>query len=440
MRNKKLLSTVVAGALVATTMAMPVMAADESGSLDVDLTTKTGVLRVEVPTQMAIAVDQFEITQTGAQIASGTFDMVNKSEMAVKVGVTSTATLGTGINLVSGVGAVEASTGNDAWLAVAAKTAAGSYDDAATADKTENYYDLTEENANVKTFGSEDKAASQTFYLEKGTGAVSYALAIPKDNKASVSYAKFYELTEIATQPTDDDELQAEVDKGDVYVVVTANNGKDGEAVTKIAKGDTVSAGTVAGADTYYTAADEAAASVADGTKYVYASMGTAGEAAGFTYVGKLSNAKDTWTKDDIKKINIAYTITGVTGTKFNEVKNDCTYGLYKDAPKVVEITGTKITNPAGTTEYDSTTLAERIKIGSLLFQFDTSANDITGLSVTKILVDGDEYQFTSAENAKYTIATSDNQLYTLSGFTADSVSSVEVFYGENTVVKYTLN
>nr|WP_305182385.1 hypothetical protein [uncultured Schaedlerella sp.] len=61
--------------------------------------------------------------------------------------------------------------------------------------------------------------------------------------------------------------------------------------------------------------------------------MGTAGEAAGFTYVGKLSNNKDTWTKDDISKINIAYNITGVTGTKFNEVKTDCTYGLYKEKP-----------------------------------------------------------------------------------------------------------
>lgn len=46
MRNKKLVSTVVASALVATTMAMPVMAAGESGSVDVDVSTKTGVLRV----------------------------------------------------------------------------------------------------------------------------------------------------------------------------------------------------------------------------------------------------------------------------------------------------------------------------------------------------------------------------------------------------------
>nr|WP_305182572.1 hypothetical protein [uncultured Schaedlerella sp.] len=239
MRNKRFLSTVVATALVATTMAMPVMAAEQSGKVEVDLTTKTGVLRVEVPTEMAIAVDQFEITQTGAQIASGTFDMTNKSEMAVKVDVTSTVTLGTGVNLVSTYNAAKDSTGNDAWLAVAAKTGASSYDDAATTDKTEDYYDLTDANANVKTFG-DDKTAKQVFYLEKGTGAATFALAVPKDNKASVSYAQFYELTSIATQPTDDDELQAEVNKGDVYVVVTTNAGNDKEAVTKISKGTTV--------------------------------------------------------------------------------------------------------------------------------------------------------------------------------------------------------
>ena len=40
MRSKRLLSTVVASALVATTMAMPVMAAD-GGQVEVDVTRKT---------------------------------------------------------------------------------------------------------------------------------------------------------------------------------------------------------------------------------------------------------------------------------------------------------------------------------------------------------------------------------------------------------------
>lgn len=332
MKTKRFLSTVVAGALVAAQMAMPVMAAD-GGQVDVDVTTKTGVLRVEVPTTMAIAVDQFEITQAGAQIASGEFDMTNKSEMAVKVTVASTVDLDTAVKLVAAKEDAEQSAGSEAWLAVAAKTAASSYDDASTADDTENYWDLSETNGNVTTFAADTKKAEQTYYLEKAAGTAEYALAVPKNNEASVSYAQFYELTAIATQPTDDDGLQAEVDKADVYVVVTANNGKDGEAVTKIAKGETVASGTYAAANTYYTAADAASASVTDGKLYVYASMNADGGKAGFTYVGKLSNAKDTWTKDDIKKVSIAYTITGVTASKFDEVKDDCTYGLYADKP-----------------------------------------------------------------------------------------------------------
>lgn len=59
MRNKKLVSTVVASALVATTMAMPVMAAD-GGKVEVDVTTKDAIIRVAVPTALAVAVDQFE--------------------------------------------------------------------------------------------------------------------------------------------------------------------------------------------------------------------------------------------------------------------------------------------------------------------------------------------------------------------------------------------
>lgn len=419
MRNKRFLSTVVATALVATTMAMPVMAAEQSGKVEVDLTTKTGVLRVEVPTEMAIAVDQFEITQTGAQIASGTFDMTNKSEMAVKVDVTSTVTLGTGVNLVSTYNAAKDSTGNDAWLAVAAKTGASSYDDAATTDKTEDYYDLTDANANVKTFG-DDKTAKQVFYLEKGTGAATYALAVPKDNKASVSYAQFYELTSIATQPTDDSELQAEVDKGDVYAVVTVNAGNDKEAVTKIAKGTTVASGTYANTNTYYTAAEEPSTTVTDGKLYVYASMGTAGEAAGFTYVGKLSNNKDTWTKDDINKINIAYNITGVTGTKFNEVKTDCTYGLYKEKPA-------NAAPSIATTSYPMTANTP------IDITVDLGVGNLKANGVSKIMDPTGVFDYLSGGYATYDAS---NQKITLLGNMVDAciagnVSSVEVIFDD---------
>ena len=340
MKRKKVLSTAVAGALVAAQMAMPVMAAD-GGSLDVDVTTKTGVLRVEVPTNMAIAVDQFEITQTGAQIASGTFDMTNKSEVNVKVAVTSTVELGDGITLASAKDAVK---GNEAWLGVAAKTAANSYDDLTTDDSNdpnntggtntlvEDYWDLSEKNANVTSFARGE--ARQTFYLEKGTGTVEYKMAQADASAAMTvqSYAQLFELTALTPTSNDDAGLQAEVDKGDVYYVVTADIG-EGATVKKIAKGTTVagSADAYASINTYYTAAAVATpiGSATASTSYVYAAMNTAGGAAAFTYVGKLSNEKETWTSEDIKKVSIAYTITGVTASNYDDVKSDCTYGLY---------------------------------------------------------------------------------------------------------------
>lgn len=354
MRNKKMLSAMMAGALAVTTMAVPVMAtATDGGQVDVDVTTKTGVLRVSVPTTLAIAVDQFEITQAGAQIASGEFDITNLSEMAVKVAVTSTVELAATnpITLVATKEAAANSEGNEAWLAVAAKTGANSYDVASTADKTEAYYDLTEANANVATFASDTKKAEQTFYLEKATGTVAYKYAKPDTNgKVKDAYAKFYELNDVtinADSSTETTQLQTAVNANDVYVVddTTSDPAVDGKTMTKIAKGTDLATATPAitwaATNKYYTAADSASTTLASGKVYVYSAMGTAGTdgSAGFTYVGKLSNAKDTWTKDDIKKVSIAYTITGVTASKYDEVKDDCTYGLYSEPREAARIT-----------------------------------------------------------------------------------------------------
>lgn len=353
MRNKKLLSTVVASALVATTMAMPVMAAD-GGSVDVEVTTKTGVLRVKVPTTLAVAVDQFEIGNTGAQIASDDFEMVNLSEMDVKVGITSTVTLGTDISLASGK---DTTKGDEAWLAVAAMTGADSYDISDTAGVTEKAWDLTEANENVTTFGA-SMSAEQTFYLAKSAGSAEYKMAVAgADGKVSQqAYAQFYKLTDIATQPVDDPTLQAEVDKADVYYVETTSIG-DEAVLKKIPKGTAnVAGGTdkwVTGT-TYYTAAETATStdtmdSTTANAKYVYAAMNADGGAAGFTYVGKLSKDRETWTADDIKKINIAYTLTGVTGTNYDAVKNDCTYGYYRPADAAPSISTTTYTYTPGT-------------------------------------------------------------------------------------------
>ena len=60
MKVKRILSTVVASALVAAQMAMPVMAAD-GGEVDVDVTTKTDLIRVQVPTTLELAVTQTKV-------------------------------------------------------------------------------------------------------------------------------------------------------------------------------------------------------------------------------------------------------------------------------------------------------------------------------------------------------------------------------------------
>ena len=221
MKGKKLVSVLTAGALAAT-MAMPVMAAD-GGTIDVEVTTKTGILRVEVPTTLAIAVDQFETTDAGSQVYSEEFTIANKSEVNVKVNVTSTATVGSAVTLAAKRADVATAAGANgtAWLAVAASLDGTDY------EASSNLSKLNEASANVTTFAKNGTAttAAQTFYLKKGTAnTAAYKLLKPEaDGKNNnVSYAQFYKLTEIATQPTNDTELQTAVNASDVYVVVTA--------------------------------------------------------------------------------------------------------------------------------------------------------------------------------------------------------------------------
>lgn len=344
MKGKKLLSMLTAGTLAAT-MAMPVMAAD-GGSFDVNVTTKTGVLRVEVPTSLAIAVDQFETTNVGTQIYSDEFPIANKSEINVKVGVTSTATLKDGVALAAKRSDVDTATaaGGTAWLAVAAKKSANNYEAASGAD---NFANLNEGAANVTTFGKNGTAttAAQTFYLKKGTGNASYKLLKPaadKDNNG-VSYAQFYKLTELTTQPTDNDTLKAAVDASDVYVVVTNDAATDGSVVTKIAKGSTVdtSNNAFAGTNTYYTIADAATAKDDLKTADIYAygelTKESAGADAEFRYIGALSGNKEAWSSEDISKVNIAYTIQGLSQSDYDDaVADGITYGLYKEKQKAV--------------------------------------------------------------------------------------------------------
>lgn len=338
MKRKKLLSSAVAGMLVAAQMAMPVMAAD-GGNFDVNVTTKTGILRVEVPTTLAIAVDQFETTDAGTQIYSEEFTIANKSEVNVKVSVTSTATIGSNVTIAAKKADVATATGTNgtAWLAVAAKKSATNYE---AASGNDNFANLNDASANVTTFakGSTATTAAQTFYLKKGTAnSATYKLLKPSADEKNngVSYAQFYKLTALTTQPTSDSELQTAVNASDVYVVVTTDAGTDGKPVTKIAKGSTVANSTYANTNTYYTAAD-AATATADlkaADIYVYGELtkDSTGADAAFRYIGALSTNKDVWDSQDISKINIAYTIQGLKQSAYDAAAGEIVYGLYKE-------------------------------------------------------------------------------------------------------------
>ena len=326
MRNKKILSTVVASALAATTMAVPVMAAD-GGNIDVPVTTKTAVIRVQVPTKMDISVNQFEMGDGGSQIYSTPFDMINRSEIPVKISVTSTAELKATTKLVGTKADAESSkTEGEVWMAVAAETAADSYaDGAATAIK-----DLTDENKNVTSFvqGTDADAAkgtaNQTFYMDK-SGTMKYKLLNSNEAAADIEYAQFYELTLQTVAGAD--ALAALIAENDVYVAAGA--AADGQDLTKEAKG---TAHTYDAGEKYYTAALEATAKGdVDSTKlYVYGNGDAATDGvAAFRYIGKLSGAQETWTKDDITKVFDQIRYLGCSGSKYNDVKADCVYGLY---------------------------------------------------------------------------------------------------------------
>lgn len=396
MKNKRFLSTVVATALVATTMAMPVMAAD-GGELDVGVETKTAVLRVQVPTSMEIAVNQFEMGDTGSQIYSSDFAMENNSQIPVKVDVTSTATLKSSTQLLDTKAAAAASTkAGKAWLAVAAKTAATSYaDGSATA-----IGDLAESNDNVTTFAQSGTTATakQTFYLKESSD-MKYKLLNAGEDKSGLTYAQFYELTPVTV--ADATALANLIKEKDVYVATAA--AADGQSLTKVDKGGTH---TYAGTEVYYTA-NIAAATTIDATKlYVYGAgdAATTGGNASFRYIGKLSGGQETWSKDDISRIKIKYDIVGVGATKYTAEAANCTYGLYKDPNKAPSIATKSYTMSAGT---------------ALTVTVDLGGADLAATGIESIT-------YLSPSGASKTVASAD---YSLSGttltFTANHIDSV---------------
>lgn len=317
MRNtKKVLAAAMAGVMVLAQGSAAFAAT--SGGFNANVETEKAVLRVSVPTSMDIMVDQFEIGAEGVQINSDAFEMTNYSQMAVKVAVTSTVTLENGVTLVNTKNDAVNSEGDEAWLAVAAATEDGTFGDGI--DK------IDDTSANVDTF-SNSKTVSQTFYLSKGTGDVSYKLMIPATSGQATPdtyVSEYYELTE-AVSITDQTSLDAAIAAGDVYTAATT--AADGDAVTLIKKGAsaTYDSSTVK----YYTMVAKATdVGDLDTSKlYAYGATATAGAAAEFKYLGRLSDAKESWTNDDIKGISVAYTITGVTTTIYSKVADSLVYG-----------------------------------------------------------------------------------------------------------------
>lgn len=406
MRKKKLLSMVMAGTL-AMTMAMPVMAA-EGDTVNVIVTTKSAILRVAVPTSLAVAVDQFEMSDSGVQVYSGEFTMENKSEIAVKVGIESTADLKAGTKLVGTKAAAEGSTvAGEAWLAAAAQTSAGKYIETSGKDVG----DLTEASDNVATFiqGTDANAnkgtASQTFYLKKASAA--YKLLNAGESAATLSYAQFYELT--AETVGDADDLADLLKDNDVYVAtaVAAN----GQALTFVAKGGTH---TYNSSEVYYTAALTATPKASiDSTKlYVYAD-GTAdatdGKAA-FRYIGNLSGAQEEWSASDITNVHIKYEIVGVKDTKYDEVKAECTYGLYKKAEAAPSI-ATKTYTMTANTAIDITV--------------DLGAGDLAATAVSKVMDPTGAWDYLKGDNQASYDASS--KKITLSAGMVDACMSANV-------------
>lgn len=323
MRNtKKIIAAAMTGIMILAQGSVAFAAT--TGGFDANVDTEKAVLRVSVPTSMDIMVDQFEIGEAGVQINSDSFEMTNYSQMAVKVDVTSTVTLGSDVNLAASKAAAVASEGNDAWLAVAAATADDTYG--------EGIPTLDDTAENVDTFSASNTVA-QTFYLSKGTGDVAYKLMIPAEQGKATSntyLAEYYALTEASSTITDQDTLDAALASGDIYT--TPAVAADGATVTLIKKGSsaTYDSSTVK----YYTMADTptAVSDLAASSLYAYGATATAGAAAEFKYLGRLSDAKESWTKEDIKGINVAYTITGVTSTIYNKVSGQLTYGYLPGA------------------------------------------------------------------------------------------------------------
>ncbi len=361
-RSKKVLSAAVVSAILAAQTLMPVAAA--GGEITADMSTKSPVLRVQVPTKMAVSVNEFEKGDTGSQITSDAFAMQNKSEIPVNVKVTSKATVGADTTLVSTKKAAEDSTDTAKpamWLAAVAavKDNAGTLEYTTATDKTVAGLVGTEDN--ITAFGT--KAADNTseivqnFYLQAATAATYKGItgtdvdAEKAAATATIGGADFYELTELSPASDDAAGVTALAATQDVYIAKAGAAAAGTPAVlTKAEKGSTVNASdwTASASKAYKIADTPTKASNLDNSKsylYIDGATAAAGDSAAFRYIGALSSAKSGWSSTtDLTGITLKYDIVGISGTAYTEVAkadgSGLTYGYKAESSKITITAG----------------------------------------------------------------------------------------------------
>lgn len=447
---KKLTTATVASAIIAAQAVMQVAAA--GGTIDADMSTKIPVLRVKVPTKMAVSVNEFQMEDVGSQVYSDEFTMKNLSEIPVSVEVTSTATLGTDVTLVGTRAEAETSTDTVSpamWLAAVAaiQDNGGKLEYAEGDDVTVGALDGAEANATTFTSGDSGITAVQNFYLQKAENA-EYTGIVGAEAK-DIGGADFYELTALTNGSDDADGAAVLAKDKDIYIASTAPVAGTPQSLTKVAKGTAAAGITWPTSGVAYSIAASPAADATDAGNaaklylYVDSATAAAGDAAAFRYAGALSSAKTSWSTDDLKGIKIVYDITGIPSPTYDEIAGDdgngLTYG-YRATAKAVA--GTKIAKGDGTQISGGAAVATRFKgTAGTQFQFDVSSVDLTDLEVTKIVIDGSEYEFTSSANAAAgASANSDGKVYAIKGFTADTVSKVALYYGDKYIVTWTIS
>ncbi len=361
-RSKKVVSAATVSAILAAQAVMSAAAA--GGSINVDMSTKSPILRVNVPTKMAVSVNEFEMGDEGSQITSGEFTMKNMSELPVTVKVSSEATVGTDTVLVSTKQAAQDSTDatNPAmWLAAVAAVAenGGTLEYATGTDKTVAGLEGTE--ANITAFGTKDATSNkstvdQTFYLQATTAPIYKGITGTDVDKAKteVGGADFYELTEL-TSVTDAASAETEAATKDIYKATAAPAAGAPATFTKIAKGTKQADITINTGDKLYSigATPVATASMVNTNKYLYIDGATTatGDAAAFRYIGALSGAKSGWSTTDLSAITITYDIAAISGSAYTEVAgadgSGLTYG-YKTASSRISVSSTGLMSLKG--------------------------------------------------------------------------------------------